>query len=78
MQAEIDLHSYVREIRYAIRLSRDETDSHVVREAAAGWASALIWSYRVDDYRAVLQGRRSLSDHIRLLLAKKPDEERTE
>ena len=54
MQAEMDLHSYVREIRYAIRMSRDEQYSHVVREAAAGWASALIWQYRFDDYRAKL------------------------
>jgi len=54
MQTEIDLHSYVREIRYSIHMSRNEQYSPVVREVAAQWASALIWSYRVDDYRAVL------------------------
>ncbi len=54
MQAEMDLRDYVSEIRYAIHMSRNELYSHVVREAAAGWASALIWSYRFDDYTAKL------------------------
>ena len=54
MQAEIDLHSYVREIRYSIHMSHNEQYSQVVRDVAAQWASALIWSYRVDDYSARL------------------------
>jgi len=54
MMPEMDLRDYVSEIRYAIQLSKDELYSHVVREAAAGWASALIWSYRFDDYKAKL------------------------
>ncbi len=63
MQAEIDLHSYVREIRYSIHMSRNEQYSQVVREVAAQWASALIWSYRVDDYRAVLVDNAAPKDY---------------
>jgi len=63
MQAEIDLHSYVREIRYSIHMSHNEQYSQVVRDVAAQWASALIWSYRVDDYCAVLVDNATSKDH---------------
>jgi EAL domain-containing protein (putative c-di-GMP-specific phosphodiesterase class I) len=54
MEKEMTTHEYCRLIRYFIALSHDMMLSILARRILAEHALALITSYRVDDYRAVL------------------------
>jgi hypothetical protein len=47
-------HDYVKMIRYFIAISHDTQFSVLARRVLAEHADAMIKSYRVDDYRAVL------------------------
>ena len=54
MEKELTTHEYCKRIRYFLALSRDMMLTIMARRVLAEYANALLTSYRVDDYRAVL------------------------